>query len=298
VKKTGFLTIEDVRGLVRDNSPKESMEARGEVYALEPELLILIDTRTNYKIFIAGDNVYTREELFDHYPFERFKVLPEEIFSQQEIGVFPAKKHAMNPDEFEYVARDAGDKTVEFVMVEDMVGQATRPKYQAQRAPVRVVKTKIYIGREAWDNFSLLYRFGKAVGKIVHAQIEGGREAFNPLMLLAPAQAAPGPKLLTNGDLEKEMAERVRAAEEHAKQAAAEVQKIREAAEAEKKRLEEQFRKDIERIEAMIDRKRSRRDTKQREAPNAKKIGKTEVKSANASFETKEDLTQADSVAI
>ena len=169
IGKSGYMSIEQVRAIVAENTTKGSIEAGG----LDPEVMALIDARIDYKIFIAGDNIYTREGLYDHYPFHEFSIQPEIVFAQQEIGIFPPRKHALK-SEFEYVARDVGDESVDFVMIEDLVGQATRRDYEMKRAPLRIVKTKIYVGKERWEDFSLMQRFFRGAARIATAQIAYG----------------------------------------------------------------------------------------------------------------------------
>ena len=55
IKRSGFMTIEQIRELVASNSVKENMDARGETYAIDPELMILIDARVNFPIFINSE---------------------------------------------------------------------------------------------------------------------------------------------------------------------------------------------------------------------------------------------------
>ena len=143
VKKSGFMTMAQVRDIVRSQTVKETIDARGETLAIDADIMMVIDTRINHPIFVVGDNVYTRDELYAHFPFAELKAEPETVFVQQEIGVFPARKYALDADEFEYLARDAGDETVEFVMLEDLVGRACDrgadgrgAKFRAERAPV------------------------------------------------------------------------------------------------------------------------------------------------------------------
>jgi len=199
IENHGFMTIEQVRDLIVQNTSKESQDARGETYAIDPEMMMLVDTRTNFRIFIAGDNVYTREELFNHYPFEDFKTTPEEVFVQQEVGVFPPKKYTDSTikigDEYEYVARDVGDEE-EFIMIEDLVGRAARKNYKMKRAPIRVVKTKIFLAKDKWDDFTTMKRFVQSFQTFVGPMmLEGGgsfgdavkaltgRASFKPLAI-------------------------------------------------------------------------------------------------------------------
>jgi hypothetical protein len=243
IKRSGFMPIDQVRELIRVNMSKENMDTRGETYALDAETMIVIDARTNYKIFIAGDNVYTREELYTHFPFHDLKSDPENVFVQQEIGVFPPRKHAMNADDFEYVARDLGDETIEFVMIEDMVGRAARKNYQAKRAPAKVVKTKIFLGKDKWDDFQMIHRLAKGV-----VNISGGKQ-MSPLfaMLAAPQR----PMLMDEATMiaqQKRMEEQVRQREEEAR-IREEAAKLREE---ENRRVEQRIQADLKRIEKML----------------------------------------------
>lgn len=167
IEQEGYMTIEQVRSLVAENAVKFSVEAGG----LDPEMMALVDARVDYKIFVAGDNLYTREELYNHFPFHEFGLQPEAIFVQQEIGVFPPRRPAYKADELEYVARDAGDESVEMIALDDLVAKETRNKHAAARQPLRVVKTKIYVGKEMWEDFAVLQRFFRGTTRIAAAQI-------------------------------------------------------------------------------------------------------------------------------
>ena len=169
INRNGYLTVEQVRALLRENTAPGAAEHAGP----DPELIMLVDTRTDYKVFIAGDNVYTRAELYDNYPFHEFNVQPEAVFAQQEIGVFPARKYALT-DELEYVARDVGDETVDFMMLEDLVGQAAREGYTAKRPPLRVARTKVYLGKDHWQDFLLMARLARGAHRVAMAQIAYG----------------------------------------------------------------------------------------------------------------------------
>lgn len=257
IEKDGFMTIDQVRALVAENTIKGSVEAGG----LDPEIMALIDARTNYKIFIAGDNIYTREGLYDHYPFHEFNVQPEAIFVQQELGIFPPRKHALKSEELEYVARDVGDESVDFVMIEDLVGKETRKNYKMRRAPLRIVKTKVYIGKERWEDFALLQRFFRGAVRVATAQIaySGGQAASMPGMfaLLTGAHAgrAETPMIADQATLD---AERLAREAEMARREEA----LRQREEAQRREAEEQRRAmeeiqrkldaDMKRIEAML----------------------------------------------
>jgi len=160
----GVWDLETVRELVRTNTTKESMEFRGETYVLDPELLMSIDLHTDYPVFVASDNIYGREELMAAYPFAALQNAPEFVFVQQEIGVFPPREP--DGEAYEYVARDAGSAEP-FVRVEDLVGVAARKGYTAQCPPLRVVKTKVFVGKERWRDFSAMLGFIRGVRQFI-----------------------------------------------------------------------------------------------------------------------------------
>lgn len=211
--ENGFMSIAQVRSLVQQNCVKETQEARGETYAIDPEMMMQIDARINYRIFITGDNVYTREELLEHHPFENFQTSPEDVFVQQEVGVFPPKQHAMDDAGYEYVARDLGDDE-DFIMIEDLVGRAARANYTMKREPIRIVKTKVFLGKEKWSDFTKLKRFVRSfksfVAPMMIASQGGDAKAAKALAGLFATGPAGGPLALQ--DAEGVRQERERAA--------------------------------------------------------------------------------------
>jgi len=297
----GYMSIEHVRSLVANHSSKNSVETGG----LDPEMLTLIDARVNYKIFIAGDWLYLREELYEHYPFHEFNVQPEAIFVQQEIGVFPARKYAMS-DDLEYVARDAGDESVEFTTIEDLVGKATRPGYEMQRAPLRIVKTKIYVGKERWDDFQLLQRFCRGATRVAAAQIAYSNfpkgevqqaptgTAYSGILSMFGRQKTDVLLLTQEGELKRR--------EEEAKRREEEAQRREEEAkrrEEEAKRREEEARRREEEVAAT--QKRLDADLKRIEQMLAGIGGVTGNKPKNAAAKTTDESAaqeQEDSVAL
>jgi hypothetical protein len=185
----GYLTVEQVRALILENTIKGSVESGG----VDPEVMALVDARINYKIFVGGDNIYTREGLYDNFPFHEFNVQPEAVFVQQELGVFASPNH---PGGLEYMTRDVGDESVAFVTVGDLVGAEVRKGLRSRRAPARVVKTKIYIGKERWEDFALLQRLFRGAARVATAQIayDGGRASMPGVFALLGGQrgVAPG----------------------------------------------------------------------------------------------------------
>ena len=160
---SGYLTPKHVRSLIAENCTREQLESGG----LDPEFLILIDSRINYKLFIAGDSIYTREELYANFPFYEFGVQPEAVFVAQEIGVFEQRNSKGADKAPDYALRDAGDLRLDFSPAEDLVRAACGGP--APRKAQRIVQTKVFVGRDAWDDFLLQMRFYRGAVRIAAA---------------------------------------------------------------------------------------------------------------------------------
>ena len=186
IAENGFMSIDKVREYIRQNTIKESQESRGESVMIDPEILMVIDMRTDYPIFIADDNVFTRDELLQKYPFEEFRKAPEEVFVQQEIGVLYSPTESTGGEPYELSTRDLGDGN-EFLRIRELVGRATRTDYGEKRAPTRTAKTKIFIGKEGWADFIRIIQI-----------VRSFRTFVAPLMLEAPSGDSGPARALMN----------------------------------------------------------------------------------------------------
>ena len=155
----GILSIENVRTLISENMVKAQESYEG-VHGLDPDLLILIDSRIDYKIYIVDDNVYLFEELYTVYPFQEFNVTPESIMVRQDIGFFTNG---------ETVVVDAGE---DIIAVDDLVGLATKKNYILKNKPDKIVHSKIYVGKEKWKDFAQLHKFFRGIVRVSMMQIE------------------------------------------------------------------------------------------------------------------------------
>ena len=170
VRAHGYLTPAAVRSLIAENCTRGQLENGG----LDPEFLLLIDARINYKIFIAGDSVYTREELYANFPFYEFGVQPEVVFVAQEVGLFEMPQRSVRtmtaptdaPD-YDYAVRDAGDQRLGFSPAEDLVRAACGGP--PPRTALRIIQTKVFVGREAWEDFTLQMKFYRGAIRIAAA---------------------------------------------------------------------------------------------------------------------------------
>lgn len=250
----GFFSIEEVRELVKANSLKGAAESADAAFTLDAELIILVDSRTNFKVFVTDDNVYTRDELYVAFPFQELGLLPEGVFARQEIGVFPPRKLALTQD-LEYQARDVGDDTVDFTRIEDLVGRAARgPGYTDARPPIRVVKTKVFVGKERWKDFLATARIARCLVRSAQMQMLAPGVAPLPFLALggqAPAARASPLALMGGEQLAQEqrrLKEREAALEERERELRRREDEKRKKDEADQRRI----REDIARLEALM----------------------------------------------
>ena len=166
-----FLTPDEVRKIIIDNSVKNSV-----ISSIDPELMITIDGRMDFKLFIAGGEIYTREQLYDMFPFHEFNTQPEAVFASQIIGIFQKN----GPPEF--LSRDSDDESTFYNIAGDQL-------------PVKVVKTKIYFGRERWEDFVLMHKMARGVTRVKQLGfLENTKPAaknYNSLELLSDVVESP-----------------------------------------------------------------------------------------------------------
>lgn len=220
VEEHGFLTVANIRQLLEQNTTSKFTQEG--IFVLDADIIMQIDQRTRDCTYILPDNTaYFRDELMRMYPFDLFQTTPEEIFDQQEVGVFPARASALTQSAKEYLVRDLGSDD-EFLMLEDMIGRLTRRNYTDRRPPERVVKTKVFLGREAWNDFILMVKQTRAVRRIVGNALrksKGGEPGFLGLMY-----AGSGAQLLSLEDAQG-IDERLRKQEEAIAKREEEIQK-------------------------------------------------------------------------
>lgn len=183
LQELGPMSTEQISDLVNQNTT--SRFTSDGIFVLDGELLMSIDVRLRDPIFILEDNtIHTRKELLSTYPFDVFKMAPEDIFAQQEVGIFPCKASCLDKTVKDYLVRDLGSDE-EFVLFEDMIGRWARKDKHVDRRPVEcVVKTKIFLARDGWEDFMKVVSDFRAKQRILSMAMKRG--------------AAPGLALLMN----------------------------------------------------------------------------------------------------
>ena len=221
--KHGHWTIDDVRANLRggDDAKTEDYEAAGGV---SPELMVEIDPRIDFKVFLYGDNVYSRDELYTSFALHEFNVQPESLFSQQEIevyektGMYDAREFAVpqqredtplsrlilghrdfeTSDQYEYVARDVTERLIERRVHPCDQILAHRPDYRPRRL-LGVFKTKFFVGRGKWRDFIQLSGSTRAALGIAQAQMRHQGEVSGLVRMVLGLNTAPAAGALTSG---------------------------------------------------------------------------------------------------
>jgi hypothetical protein len=151
---------------------------------VDPEMLLAVDVRVDFKVFLAGGEAYTRDDLYDHFAFHELGVTPEDVFAAQLVDAFaprgrPASSFGGDAGYAgcDFVARDADDDAVAPGRVDDLVAMAGRragdkaAARQSCEPPLRTARTKVYVGRSRWGDFVALSRVCRGA---VHVARRGG----------------------------------------------------------------------------------------------------------------------------
>lgn len=171
-----YLTIDDVRKIVRGNLTKESS-------TIDPELIVKLDQRITYKIFLVEGDVYTREELFEVHAFQELEQKPEDFFSQQLVGMFEEKSVKKPFGKFEdvpqrsFIAKDEDDETLEFVKLCDLLTLESKrkkdPDYEPPK-PDKVFFTKVYVAKAEFADFINIERMYRTQIRMARKKAEQG----------------------------------------------------------------------------------------------------------------------------
>jgi len=165
IKKGDFLSINDIRSIIIENSIKDTYDK------ISHELIIIIDSRINYNIYVVEDNIYTYEELCKSFPFQEFNILPESIFNRQVIAIFENNTNSTNDSIEVFNEEDP------IITTYDLVGIATgRIDDNTQiKIPKQIIKSKIFIGGDKWKNFLQLKAFFCGIVQVSKLQVENGQ---------------------------------------------------------------------------------------------------------------------------
>jgi hypothetical protein len=126
IQENGYSSINDIYAMVQKNAVLTDFTL------LDADLIVMIDLKINYPLFITESQLLTRGRLIEQYNLEKFKIEPEQLFNIQCIEV-------IDNDYFIF------DKETD------------------ERHPAKLYNTKIYIGKEKWKDFMVAFRFMRSM---------------------------------------------------------------------------------------------------------------------------------------
>ncbi len=126
----GYDPIEKIRSSILTNNHKYT-----DLTCIDVDLLIAIDLRIDYPIFITEDDVFIRDEIIDKFNFCDFGIEPEQIFNRQCIEVIDNDYTIYDPE----IRKSKSD---------------------------RIYNTQIYIGKERWKDYIVMYRFRRSLNLV------------------------------------------------------------------------------------------------------------------------------------
>jgi hypothetical protein len=171
--KNGLLTIDEVRDIISQNHVGDDYKN------LDYELLVAIDSRIDYNIYIVDDNIYTYAEMYAIYPFKTFNIIPESVFNRKIIVYF---KNAENKSEKIEVLND-GDI---IISTYDIIKLSNKKnKHLLSYSIDKVIKSKIFISGDKWKGFLNITEFYSGMISVGQLQIDNGQtpEFLKPFTL-------------------------------------------------------------------------------------------------------------------
>ena len=137
-----------------------------DVSHIDPYNLLMVDVSHDDKIFIDGNDMYTRDELYNKYPFRELNIRPESIFKRQQICVFEVEK--TKADELTITDFDEPDP---IMTAKDNINSLKfRPNAFEAYTPTDTLKhkllTKIFVGKEQLEDFKIVARTARGAMNI------------------------------------------------------------------------------------------------------------------------------------
>jgi hypothetical protein len=163
ILKTGLLTIDEVREIISQNHVGDDYKN------LDYEILVAIDSRIDYNIYIVDDNIYTYAEMYAIYPFKAFNIIPESVFNRKIIAFF--KNEENNSEKIEVL--NDGDV---IISTYDIIKLSNKKKSHLLSYSIdKVIRSKIFIGDDKWRGFLNITEFYSGMISVSQLQIDNGQ---------------------------------------------------------------------------------------------------------------------------
>lgn len=130
IEKNGYLTVQNIIELYTKN------QKENDYTLIDADLITVIDLRISDPIFITKDNIYKSDELISKYKLNNFKLSPESLFEKQVLELIENDL---------YIKKDSKGYVDE------------------KKSTNREFNTRVYIAKEKWDEFLVMYKFMKSI---------------------------------------------------------------------------------------------------------------------------------------
>jgi hypothetical protein len=137
IKRDGYDSIDKTRKRLQSDNNNNDLTM------IDVDSLIYTDLFIDYKLYITETDIFTRDEIIQKYNLVQYNIEPEDIFNIQKIIVI---------DNDYYIF----DEETELIKNDNQV----------------IYNTKIYIGKEKWKDFIIMFRFSRSMNliKIINDQ--------------------------------------------------------------------------------------------------------------------------------
>ena len=128
---------------------------------IDPRNLLMMDVTCEEQMFVDENEIYSRDELYNKYPFRELNTLPETVFRRQQLHVFEVE----GSDVPDVLASDL-EGNEEICTARDELGMEKTAGYVQQDIERKRISTKIYIGKTELEDFKHIGRTVRGAMKI------------------------------------------------------------------------------------------------------------------------------------
>lgn len=162
LSEIGFMKFNEIlRIVLNETQPTSDLDH----LHMDADLIHQIDIHIREKMFIVNDGVYTRSKLYEKFPMlNALGVLPEAICRQQLIAVFDSDKVAVDACTYD------GETNEMTPHPDAILCKPSEILRKVKSKPSKIVRTKIYVAKEEWNEHRDAYAIFSNVAKVAKSQ--------------------------------------------------------------------------------------------------------------------------------
>jgi len=128
-----------------------------DVKKIDPHTLLKISAMSEGNIFIADNDIYSRKEIFNKYPFTELKTTPENVFVQQRIHIFNELENYDDGPNPELISADLTNNEV--LSIKDSMAKLKKKiNHISTDEQTGTILTKVFIAKTAFEDFKIMCR--------------------------------------------------------------------------------------------------------------------------------------------